>query len=50
MVFYLEEVFGTILAATAKGNILAYDLQTGKSLYGYGVMKKGGCRLLGVNA
>jgi WD40 repeat protein len=49
MVFCLEEVFGTILASTAKGNVLGYDLQTGKALYGYGVMKKGGCRQLGVN-
>lgn len=49
MVFYLEEVFETIVASTAKGNILSYDLYTGEPLYGYGVMKKGGCRLLGLN-
>lgn len=49
MVFYVEEVFDTIVASTAKGNILAYDLHTGEVLYGYGAMKKGGCRLLGVN-
>jgi WD40 repeat protein len=49
MVFYVEEAFGTIVAATAKGNILGFDLHTGEPLYGYGVMKKGGCRLLGVS-
>ena len=49
MVFYVEEVFGVLLAATAKGNILAYDLHTGEPLYGYGVMKKGGCRLMGIS-
>lgn len=50
MVFYVEEAFETIIASTAKGNILSYDLYSGESLYGYGVMKKGGCRLLGLNA
>ena len=49
MVFYVEEAFETIIAATSKGNILAYDLYTGESLYGFGVMKKGGCRLLGLS-
>ena len=49
MVFFVEEVFGTIVAGTAKGNILSYDLYSGEPLYGYGVMKKGGCRLIGVN-
>lgn len=49
MVFYVEEAFGTIIAATAKGNILSYDLHTGKPLYGYGVTQKGGCRLLGLS-
>ena len=32
MVFYLEEVFETIVASTAKGNILSYDLYTGEPL------------------
>ena len=49
MVFCVEEVFDTIVTGTAKGNILAYDLYSGEPLYGYGVMKKGGCRLLGLN-
>ena len=49
MVFYVEEAFGTILAGTAKGNVLSYDLHTGEPLFGYGVQKKGGCRLLGLN-
>ena len=29
MVFYVEEVFGTIVAGTAKGNVISYDLHTG---------------------
>jgi hypothetical protein len=49
MVFYVEEAFDTILASTAKGNVLAYDIFSGEALYGYGVTKKGGCRLLGIN-
>lgn len=50
MVFAVEESFDTILAGTAKGNVLAFDLWSGEALYGYGVQKKGGCRLLGVSA
>lgn len=49
MVFYVEEAFDTIIASTAKGNILSYDIFSGEALYGYGVTKKGGCRLLGLN-
>jgi len=49
MVFYVEEAYDTIIASTAQGNIVAYDLYSGESLYGFGVMKKGGCRLLGLN-
>lgn len=29
MVFYVEEAFETIIASTAKGNILSYDLYSG---------------------
>jgi hypothetical protein len=50
MVFAVEEVFDVIIAGSAKGNLLAFDLNSGDALYGYGVMKKGGCRLLGLNA
>lgn len=35
--------------ATSGGNIVAVDSKTGDILYGYGVMKKGECRLLGFN-
>lgn len=38
-----------MLAGSDKGNVLAYDVFSGKPLYGYGVMKKGGCRLLKFN-
>ena len=37
------------MVGTAKGNILGFDLHSGEGLYGYGVMKKGGCRLIGVS-
>jgi len=37
------------VAATSGGNIVASDLNTGEILYGYGVMKKGECRLLGLS-
>jgi len=37
-----------IIAGTIK-NILAYDLYSGEMLYGFGAMKKGDCRLLGLN-
>lgn len=49
MVFAVEEANGVILGGTAGGNIVGADLQTGEILYGYGVMKKGECRLLGVS-
>jgi hypothetical protein len=29
MVFYVEEAFDTIVAGTAKGNIIAYDIYSG---------------------
>ena len=50
MVFALEEAYGVLVAGSGKGNVLAFDLSTGESLYGYGVMKKGACRNLGVNS
>lgn len=49
MVFCLEYSNDVVIGGSAKGNILAYDVFTGKSLYGYGVMKKGGCRNLKFN-
>lgn len=49
MVFAVEEAHGVILGGTANGNIVAADLISGEVLYGYGVMKKGECRLLGIN-
>ena len=49
MVFALEHADGVLLAGSGKGNVLAYDLKNGECLYGYGVMKKGACRLLGTN-
>lgn len=49
MLFCVEEVLGTILVGTGKGNVLSYDLHTGEPLFGYGVMKKGGCRLMAVS-
>lgn len=45
----VEEAYDTILAASGKGNLLSFDLYSGEPLYGYGVMKKGACRLLGLN-
>ena len=49
MAFAIEQAHGTVVVGTSGGNIVATDLQTGKILYGYGVMKKGECRLLGMN-
>lgn len=37
-----------MIASTTK-NILAFDLDGGESLYGFGVLKKGDCRNLGIN-
>lgn len=49
MIFCLESAEDVVLAGSDKGSVLAYDIFTGKSLYGYGVMKKGGCRNLKFN-
>ena len=37
------------MVGTSGGNIVAVDSKDGNILYGYGVMKKGECRLLGFN-
>jgi WD40 repeat protein len=47
MAFVLEYAPGVIIAGTSGGNIVASDINKGDILYGYGVMKKGECRLLG---
>jgi outer membrane protein assembly factor BamB len=47
MAFALEYAHGVVIAATSSGNIVAVDINSGEILYGYGVMKKGECRLLG---
>lgn len=49
MAFAIQEAEGVIVAATGKGNIVATDINSGEILYGYGVMKKGECRLLGLS-
>lgn len=41
MAFEIEHAFGLVVAATSSGNIVVSDLNSGKILYGYGVMKKG---------
>lgn len=46
MMFCLEESENVIIGGSGKGNILSFDVFTGKNLYGYGVMKKGACRNL----
>ena len=38
-----------MFAGGAKGNLLTYDIFGGENLYGYGVMKNGGCRNLKFN-
>lgn len=38
-----------IFIATSGGNVVGVDATNGDILYGYGVMKKGECRLLGFN-
>lgn len=49
MAFALEYAHGVILAATSGGAVVACDVNSGEILYGYGAMKKGECRLLGVS-
>ncbi len=49
MLFSLEGVDDTLLAGSEKGNVLAYDIFSGKPLYGYGTMKKGACRIIKLN-
>lgn len=49
MLFAMEHVDDVTIVGTGGGNILAYDNKTGECLYGFGVMKKGVCRLLGLN-
>ena len=49
MAFAIQQAHGTVVVGTFGGNIVATDLQTGKILYGYGVLKEGECRLLGMN-
>lgn len=49
MIFAMEHVDDVTILGTGGGNILAYDNSTGECLYGFGVMKKGVCRLLGMN-
>ena len=49
MGFALEYAHGVIFVATSGGNIISIDAKNGDILYGYGVMKKGECRLLGFN-
>ena len=49
MIFAVERNDNLIILGTGGGNILVYDAQTNECLYGYGVMKKGCCRLLGLN-
>lgn len=47
MGFAIEEGKGVIFIGTSGGNVVAIDEKNGDILYGYGVMKKGECRLLG---
>ena len=49
MLFAVERCKDLLILGTGGGNVLVYDLQSGECLYGYGVMKKGCCRLLGLN-
>lgn len=49
MLFAMEQVEDVTIVGTGGGNILAYDNYSGECLYGFGVMKKGVCRLLGLN-
>ena len=49
MLLCLDEGYDVIFVGTGTGNILAYEIKSGESLYGYGVMKKGGCRFIGMN-
>lgn len=49
MLFSLEGVDDTLLVGSEKGNVLAYDIFSGKPLYGYGAMKKGACRIIKLN-
>lgn len=49
MLFCLEGLDDTLLAGSEKGNVLAYDIFSGKPLYGYGTMKKGACRIIKLN-
>ena len=49
MLFAMEHVNDLTILGTGSGNILTYDNNSGECLYGYGVMKKGVCRLLGLN-
>lgn len=45
-VFCVETFEDITIAGTGDGNILAYDNNTSECLYGYGVMKQGGVRLI----
>jgi WD40 repeat protein len=49
MLFAMEHVEDLTVVGTGRGNILVYDNNTGECLYGFDVMKKGVCRLLGLN-
>jgi hypothetical protein len=49
MLFCLEGVDDTLLVGSEKGNVLGYDIFSGKCLYGYGTMKKGACRIIKLN-
>ena len=49
MLFAVERMDDLLVFGTGAGNILVYDSKMSECLYGYGVMKKGCCRLLGLN-
>jgi hypothetical protein len=49
MLFAMEHVDDVTILGTGGGNILTYDNHTGECLYGFGVMKKGVCRVMGLN-
>lgn len=45
----MESAGDIVVTATSGGNIVSVDTNSGQILFGYGVMKKGECRLLGIN-
>jgi len=46
MVFCAESIFNLTIAGCGDGSVLVFDNDTGKCLYGYGVMKQGIARLM----